>query len=156
MAERVSEGMRARPRQTERRTRGKARGKELLHFQVQECRFDKRLGFLFFSKEGLWKALFQAWTERGIRQRHSEWKTQTFLYTSCAFTCQSAAIKLLPHGQYAKVLNSKGLKGCLWKSSHHSGCVSLLRGNNFSQITLNIYMCTHLWYSVSSSIPHTI
>lgn len=82
---------------------------------VQECRFDKHLGFLF-SKMNLWKALFQAWTERGIRQRHSGWKTQTFLYTSCAFTCQSAAIKLLPHGQYAKILNCKGLKGCLWKS----------------------------------------
>lgn len=121
-----------------RQKRGQKR--ELLHFQVRECRFDKHLGFLY-SKKNLWKALFQAWTERGIRQRHTEWKTQAFLYTSCAFTCQSVAIKLLPHGQYAKILNSKGLKGCLWKKKTHTRESSSVNG----QITVNISVMYNIY-----------
>lgn len=89
-----------------------------------------RFSFFFFSKKNPWKALFQARTERGIRQRRSEWKKQTFLYTSCAFTCQSAAIKLLPHGQCANILNSKDLKACLWKFLTPECLCVFVKGNN--------------------------
>lgn len=39
---------RASERRQERRTRRKARSEAPLHFQVQECRFDKHLVFFFF------------------------------------------------------------------------------------------------------------
>lgn len=92
---------RASERRQERRTRRKARSEAPLHFQVQECRFDKHLVFFFFlfflekkkKKKTYEKPSFMPRLKGGIRRRQSEWKTQTFLYTSCAFTCQSAAIK---------------------------------------------------------------
>ena len=98
------------PRASERATAGeedKKEGKErstaaLPSSGVQIWQAFSFLFLSFFSREekkNYEKPSFMPPLKGGIRRRHSEWKTQTFLYTSCAFTCQSAAIKRLPHGQ---------------------------------------------------------
>lgn len=97
-----------------------------------------------FSKKKLWKApFFKPGLLVGIRQRSSEWKTETFLYTSCAFTCQSAAIKLLPHGQSAKIWILKTCRtACKDPSTREPLCCCQ---KNCFCLSHSVYILTNVW-----------
>lgn len=116
--------LRARSWRKERTTEaaGEKGKQQLLHFQVQEWRFDKHLGFLL--SKNLWKALIQAGTERGIRLRHTEKKyTNIPLHILCIYLSECCKKKLLLHWKHANVLNFKGLRAVCENEEHWSGSV---------------------------------